>query len=276
MRALIIKNLEKACTETPIDFLNYHKHIEAYENNGFVEAEFGPIEDLATFRKYMGWKKPKHNKSSKYILRTPCSACLSDFSELSNPILKCPECPIRIHRHCQKVDNRCHRCRFGRTSNAEKSKTGFCYICRREREKGLMILTVTNRSPHYFAHNFCLLIHNLWRVEDGEFKGQHLPSADSPTACEVCNENGGIMLDCIHCRRPVHAMCAYLSGASFRMVHTPVCPTPYRMEMSCCEGSALRARLSLERRFKLNFEKVIFREDKEVYDYITSSLMAEE
>lgn len=170
-RELLIKNLGKACTEEPIDFLNYHKHMESYESNGFVDGELGRIEDIGAFRKYMAWRKPKLNKCTKNHLKTPCSACLSDFAEMSNPIIKCPECPIRVHRHCQRLDNRCHRCRFSRTSNHEKSKTGYCYICQRPPEKGLMIVTVTNTSPHYFAHNFCLLVHSLWHLEDGEFKG---------------------------------------------------------------------------------------------------------
>lgn len=38
IRKIILKNLQRAFSETPIDFLHYHKQIQLYEDNGFVET----------------------------------------------------------------------------------------------------------------------------------------------------------------------------------------------------------------------------------------------
>lgn len=35
VRVLVLKNLESAFSETPIDFLNYHRRLEKYENNNW-------------------------------------------------------------------------------------------------------------------------------------------------------------------------------------------------------------------------------------------------
>lgn len=154
----------RSFNEEPIDFLNYHKRNEYYEDNGMMETEFRRLTDLDDFKRYAGNKKPKSRKNSNYLLRTPCSACFSEIAEFSNPILNCPECHMRVHQNCQEMDNRCHRCRYGRTGNKEKLQTSYCYICNRDREKGAMIQTVTSSFPHRYAHNYCLLLHHFWTV----------------------------------------------------------------------------------------------------------------
>ena len=138
--------------------------METYDKNGFAEAPFRPILDRAEFKQFMKYRKPKGKKPTKSHLHTACAACFGDISELSNPIIKCKECASRVHKHCQYMGERCHRCRFGRTGGSEKGQTGYCYICCHKNKKGLMTLTVTHKSPHYFAHIFCLLVHNFWEL----------------------------------------------------------------------------------------------------------------
>ena len=42
----------------------------------------------------------------------------------------------------------------------------------------------------------------------------------------------------------------------------------YQVEVNCCTSPEEKRRLSMERKFKMNFEKVIFREDPELYNYL--------
>ena len=71
----------------------------------------------------------------------------------------------------------------------------------------------------------------------------------------------------------MHAMCAYLGGVSFR-VRREVGGRPYEIGVSCCQGDQLQRRLSVQRQWKLNYEKLIFREEKneEIYEYIISQM----
>lgn len=159
----IMRQLEDSFDESPIDCLNYHKNMEMKERGEEFKKE-QRIVSVDKLRQYVNNKKPKSHKSNIYLLKTPCSACLSDVNESSNPIENCPECRIRVHRQCQSVQPRCDRCRFNRISKQEKSDLGCCYICRRGREKGLLVHSVTNSAPHRFAHSYCLLLHGLAHV----------------------------------------------------------------------------------------------------------------
>ena len=170
--------------------LNYHKRKEFEEDNDPTDVFIDKIKTLTDFKKYTQSRKPKNKKKSANLLRTPCSACFSDISQISNPLINCPECKIRVHRTCQKVDNRCHRCRYGRTGNAEKKQSGYCYICNRECEKGLMIVTVTKRAPHRYAHNFCLLLHNLWKIEERACLGKYTEPEKTGSICTICTKQG--------------------------------------------------------------------------------------
>lgn len=38
VRGIMIKNLRHSFDEEPIDFLNYHKNIEYYEDNGMAQT----------------------------------------------------------------------------------------------------------------------------------------------------------------------------------------------------------------------------------------------
>lgn len=82
---------------------------------------------------------------------------------------------MRVHQSCQNLENRCHRCRYSRTSNKEKQLSSYCYICHRDNEKGTMIQTVTNQYPHQYAHSYCLLLHKYWKIEQGAVKGNYIP-----------------------------------------------------------------------------------------------------
>jgi hypothetical protein len=42
--------------------------------------------------------------------------------------------------------------------------------------------------------------------------------------------------------------------------------------VSCCESEELKERLSMQRQFKLNLEKAIFRGDEKLYSYISRTL----
>jgi hypothetical protein len=78
-------------------------------------------------------------------------------------------------------------------------------------------------------------------------------------------------MECGRCGEKMHGMCAYLHGMSFRMEKEDD-PQSYVIQLDCCQDESLRRRLSMERKFKLNYEKVVFRENKELFDYIGNQI----
>ena len=72
----------------------------------------------------------------------------------------------------------------------------------------------------------------------------------------------------------MHGMCGYLEGCSFSLKRGA--RLDYQVEVNCCTSPEKKRRLSMERRFKLNFEKVIFREDQEIYSYLRERAGEEE
>jgi len=76
-----------------------------------------------------------------------------------------------MHKFCQQIKSKCQRCKYFRKISEEKNQIKICKICQGNNEKGLLIQSIGEDGNEEYAHTFCLLVHNLWTIEDGSLKG---------------------------------------------------------------------------------------------------------
>jgi hypothetical protein len=109
-------------------------------------------------------------------------------------------------------------------------------------------------------------LHNFWDIELETLVGEYREPLEDEAECSFCAKSKGYKLDCMNCKTACHGMCAYLNGCSFSMKKDS--EMKYKVELNCCTNPKLKERLSLQRKFKLNYEKIIFRENTELLNFL--------
>lgn len=152
-RLLIGKNLRHTFGNLSLDRLNYFKVRQFTETDRL--QTFTNISTFEQLQSFIERRKPKRGR--KLALATACSVCLSDYSEMSNPLKSCSTCLLRAHELCYSFEqNRCGSCTFQKLEREVKRVIGWCFICRRA---GLMVVKLGEQQ---YAHGFCLLMHGFW------------------------------------------------------------------------------------------------------------------
>lgn len=80
-------------------------------------------------------------------------------------MVNCSECKDRYHKICLKEKvNRCGRCIYSRMSKELKELNPECHLC------GVTHLGTSQIYGTRFAHNFCLLAHNVWTIKNNKIE----------------------------------------------------------------------------------------------------------
>lgn len=172
IESLILKNLRKGLSSDYINCLKYFTEAENYEIQYSEEDQrTRKINNYTELRQYLRYKKVKAGRPKNQYLKTCCAGCFSNYYESYNPIEVCSECGMRMHVLCQKIKGKCERCKYIRRTVEEKGDSHYCFICKRDKEKGLLIQSVKNGNKIQYAHTFCLLTSNSWHF-DQDFRYQ--------------------------------------------------------------------------------------------------------
>ncbi len=119
---------------------------------------FRHIMNPEELKMFIDRRKPKRGR--KLHLAMACSVCLSDYHELSNPFQSCSVCGLRAHKMCFSFENsKCGYCAYQKIERNMKEQVSPCFICK---QRGLMTVKLGERE---FAHGFCLLMHDYWRLK---------------------------------------------------------------------------------------------------------------
>lgn len=96
----------------------------------------------------------------------------------------------------------------------QKSKIVECDYCPL---KDLLFMSKNESDSN--VHVFCMLVHGLWKVEEGKLKFDKNKESNlifEETNCLICQGNLKLPLVCVNCNKKVHASCAFLSGWDFK------------------------------------------------------------
>jgi hypothetical protein len=76
-----------------------------------------------------------------------------------------------------------------------------------------------------------------------------MPKSETAYAetCKVCNKSNSFCIDCKCCNVKVHGLCAFLEGYTMKL------NDENNLVVECCQDGSNNKRLSMTRKFKMNY-----------------------
>lgn len=80
--------------------------------------------------------------------------------------------------------------------------------------------------------------------------------------CKICNKNSNFCINCKCCDSKVHGLCAFLEGYSLKI------SDQNKLIVDYCQDQGNNKKLSLTRKFKMNYEKILYKNNEEIFKMI--------